>query len=139
MKNFKFKIHENNYNVRIVSHEGKEIALEVNGTGYTVDMKDDVKAKKTPTLVRTAPKQNAEPVKMKSKDSKAKIIAPIPGAILSVNVNVGDSVKEGDLLLVLEAMKMENHITAEEAGTIKVIHKQKGAQVLQEEVLMELE
>ena len=51
MKNFTFKINENNYGVKIVSHEGNIIELEVNGTSYSVKMKEEVKILKTPILL----------------------------------------------------------------------------------------
>ena len=139
MKNFSFKIHENNYKVKIVSHEDNVIALEVNGTAYNVEMKEEVKTTKTPTLVRSAAKKTLEPLKVAPGSSNTKIIAPIPGVILSVDVKVGDTIKEDDRLFILEAMKMENHITAEKAGTVSAIHIKPGQQVLQGEVLIELE
>ena len=57
------------------------------------------------------------------------VTAPMPGNILKVNVNVGDKVKEGQVLVVLEAMKMENEIMAPCAGTVKQILVTKGATV----------
>ena len=63
------------------------------------------------------------------------VTAPMPGAILSVNKNVGDSVNAGDVILVLEAMKMENDIVAPCAGTIKQITVQKGSTVETDAVL----
>ena len=57
------------------------------------------------------------------------VTAPMPGTILKVNVQVGQSVKEGDLLCVLEAMKMENDITAPKDGTITQVVTAKGASV----------
>ena len=67
MKNFKFRIYENNYNVRIISHEDNIIDLEVNGTSYSVKLKEEVKVTKTPTLVRSSSKRPAELIKSKSK------------------------------------------------------------------------
>ena len=55
--------------------------------------------------------------------------APMPGTILKVNVKNGDTVKEGQVLVVLEAMKMENEIMAPKAGTITQVAVQKGASV----------
>jgi biotin carboxyl carrier protein len=138
MKNFKFRIHENNYNVKIVSHEEDIIELEVNGTSYSVRMKDEIKKTKTPTLVRSASKRPTEPIKVNPSSSKTKIVAPIPGVILSIDVKVGDTIKVGDRLLVLEAMKMENNITSEKAGTVSAIQIKVGQQVLQSEVMIEL-
>ena len=135
MKNFTFKINENSYSVKIVSQENNTIDLEVNGTSYSVKMKEEIKTRKTPTLVRkpsnTAP---VELVKVSSNSSgKAKVTAPIPGVILSINVKVGDTFKENDLLLVLEAMKMENSIV------VTAVNVAVGQQVLQGEVMIEFE
>ncbi len=139
MKNFRFKIHDNNYNVKIVSHEGSMIELEVNGTSYSVKMKEEIKKAKTPTLVRAASKRPSEPLKVNPSSSKTKIVAPIPGVVLSLDVKVGDTIKVGDRLLVLEAMKMENNIVSEKAGTITAVKVSVGQQVLQNETMIELE
>lgn len=139
MKNFTFKINENSYGVKIISHENSMIELEVNGTHYAVKMKEDIKIAKTPTLVRKPVNTAMEPVKTNQITSKAKIIAPIPGTILSINVKIGDVIKENDPLLVLEAMKMENSITAEKSGVVTAINVNVGQQVLQGEVMIELE
>ncbi|MBT8299875.1 MAG: acetyl-CoA carboxylase biotin carboxyl carrier protein subunit [Maribacter sp.] len=139
MKNFKFKIRDNNYNVKILSHEGNKIELEVNGTSYSVNMKEQIKKTKTPTLVRAASKRPAEPLKVNPSSSKTKIVAPIPGVVLSLDAAVGDVIKIGDRLLVLEAMKMENNIVSEKAGTITAVNVKVGQQVLQNEIMIELE
>jgi biotin carboxyl carrier protein len=141
MKNFTFKINENSYSVKIVSQEDNTIDLEVNGTSYSVKMKEEIKTRKTPTLVRKPSKAApVEPVKVNPNSSgKTKISAPIPGVILSLNVKVGDTIKENDLLLVLEAMKMENSIVSEKSGVVTAVNVQVGQQVLQGEVMIELE
>ena len=139
MKNFKFKIQDNNYNVKILSHEGNKIELEVNGTSYSVKMKEEIKKAKTPTLVRAASKRPSEPLKVNPSSSKTKIVAPIPGVVLSLDVKVGETIKVGDRLLVLEAMKMENNIVSEKAGTITAVKVSFGQQVLQNETMIELE
>jgi biotin carboxyl carrier protein len=139
MKNFKFKIHDNNYQVDIKSHEGNVINLEVNGTSYAVTMKEDIKKSKTPTLVRSASRRPAEPLKVNPSSQKTKIVAPIPGVVLSIDVKVGDTLKVGDRMLVLEAMKMENNIVCEKAGIITALHISVGQQVLQDEIMIELE
>jgi len=139
MKSFKFKIHENNYHVNILSHEGNDIELEVNGTKYEVQLTKEVKTSKTPTLVRSASKRPVEPLKVNPSSTKTKILAPIPGTILVVDVKIGDQVKVGDRLVQLEAMKMENNITSEKAGKITAVHVSAGQKVLQNEVLVEIE
>lgn len=67
------------------------------------------------------------------------IKAPMPGLILEINIEAGQQVKEGDSLLVLEAMKMENTITAPSDATIKSIAIEKGQSVAKNELLIELE
>ena len=57
--------------------------------------------------------------------------SPLPGVIISVNVNVGDAVKAGQVVAVLEAMKMENEIQAESDGTVTAVHVGKGDSVLE--------
>lgn len=141
MKNFTFKINENSYGVKIVSQENNTIQLEVNGTKYSVKMKEEIKTRKTPTLVRKPSKAApVEPVKVNpSSAAKSKIAAPIPGVVLSLNVKVGDTIKENDVLLVLEAMKMENNIVSEKSGVVTAVNVAVGQQVLQGEVMIELE
>ncbi|MBR2592076.1 MAG: acetyl-CoA carboxylase biotin carboxyl carrier protein subunit, partial [Oscillospiraceae bacterium] len=63
------------------------------------------------------------------------IKAPMPGTILDVRVSAGQSVKEGDILFILEAMKMENEIVAPRAGTITSITVSKGASVQTDQVI----
>lgn len=138
MKSYKFKVNENGYTVNIKSHEDNIINLEVNGTSYAVVMKEEIKKTKTPTLVRAASKRPSEPLKVNPSSSKTTIVAPIPGVVLSIDVAVGDSLKVGDRMLVLEAMKMENNIICEKAGTISAIKVSVGQQVLQNEVMIEL-
>ena len=139
MKSFKFKIHDNNYKVNLLSHEGNNIQLEVNGTKYDVKLKEDIKTTKTPTLVRSASKRPVEPLKVNPSSKKTKILAPIPGSIMVVDVKVGDTVIVGDRLVQLEAMKMENNITSEKAGKITAVLVSAGQKVLQNEVMIQLE
>lgn len=139
MKTYKFKVNENGYTVNIKSQEDNIINLEVNGTSYDVVLKQEIKKTKTPTLVRAASKRPAEPLKVNPKSSKTRIVAPIPGVVMSIEVKVGDTLKVGDRMLVLEAMKMENNIVCEKAGTITAINITAGQQVLQDELMIELE
>ncbi|MBQ1579778.1 MAG: biotin/lipoyl-binding protein [Firmicutes bacterium] len=62
--------------------------------------------------------------------------SPLPGTVLKVNVAVGDAVKAGDVLMIVEAMKMENEIAAPSDGTVKQIAKEKGASVATGDVLL---
>ena len=138
MKKYKLKINGNPYHVNIISAEKNNVQLEVNGTAYSVELESEVKASKTPRLVRAEPKQEQKVESLQTKKSTKKITAPLPGTILKVLVKEGDEVKTGDNLMVLEAMKMENTIQAESSGTIKTIHVQANANVLQGDTLVEI-
>lgn len=75
-----------------------------------------------------APKQESAPAPAPSGDSNA-VKAPMPGNILKISVTVGQKVSEGETLLVLEAMKMENEVTADRSGTVTGIIAAKGQTV----------
>lgn len=65
--------------------------------------------------------------------------APLPGTIMTINVKVGDQVKRGDTLVVMEAMKMENNIMANKDGQVKAIHVTVGQTVVQDDKLVDLQ
>lgn len=141
MKNYKFKIRGTEYEVEIKSHENNEINLEVNGTAYKVEVEREVKVSKTPKLVRpkAAPAEaqtNVAP--QAASGSGTPVNAPLPGNIFKINVSQGADVKKGDVLLIMEAMKMENNVLAEKDGKVGVIKVKEGDAVLQNDVLMEL-
>jgi len=136
MKKFKFKIHGNNYNVEIKNVEGSTVKVEVNGTCYKVELEQEVKATKTPKLMRSSVKTHKPLNKVES--GAFKINCPLPGTIMSVNVSNGDTVKKGDILLIYEAMKMENKVLAEKDGVIKNIRVKTGDSILQDELLLEI-
>ncbi len=138
MKKYKIKINGNSYHVDIKNADGNFINLEVNGSSYDVEMEAEVKTTKTPTLVRSEPKPVQAVESLKTQKSTKKITAPLPGTLLKVLVKEGDQVKTGDELLILEAMKMENTILAEYAGTIGKIFRGANESVLQGDDLMEI-
>lgn len=141
MKKFDFNINGDDYNVHIKSIEGDTAEIEVNGTPYSVKIKQEIKTSKTPILVRkegqskSADKriiENLSPVSSSSKPSAKAIKSPLPGSVIKVMVKEGDSFKEGDVLMVMESMKMENNILAERSGTIVKVCAPAGTAVLQD-------
>ena len=64
--------------------------------------------------------------------------APMPGTILSFTVSVGDEVSEGQVVAILEAMKMENELTAPASGKVKSIHVEKGSSVIENQVILQI-
>jgi len=103
----------------------KKYNVTVNGTAYeiTLEVVDaaDVKAAPAPAAPVAAPA--AAPAGGET------VTSPMPGTILSVNVKEGSAVKKGDVVMVLEAMKMENEINASKDGTVTAVHVAKGAKV----------
>ena len=116
----------------------KKYNITVNGTTYEVVVEEAGEVTQAP--VAAAPVFSAPaPAAASAPAPKApaasgseganKIIAPMPGTILDVKVSAGQSVKKGDVVCVLEAMKMENDIPAPCDGTIASVNVQKGASV----------
>jgi len=138
MKNYKFTISGNTYEVEILEVEGDIAKLEVNGTTYLVEIHKEVKPVKTPTLVRPVLREPQKNIDKKEGGPKQEVKAPLPGIIMNVFVKQGDKVVKGQRLLLMEAMKMENEITAETDGEITSVKVQQGQSVLQEEVLIEI-
>ncbi len=88
-----------------------------------------------PAPVAAAPEAPAAPAPAAPVADGTQIKAPMPGTVLAVKKNVGDAVKAGDVVIVLEAMKMENDIVAPCDGTIKSINAPKGSSVNTDDVL----
>lgn len=73
------------------------------------------------------------------KDQKGIIMAPMPGKVLEIPVEVGDEVREGQSILILEAMKMENELKATVSGVVRTIHLKSGDNVEKNQILLEIE
>lgn len=141
MKSYKFKINGNEYNVDINSVSGNIAEVTVNGTSYQVEMDNAPAASVHTAPVQTvsapasAPVASAAPAAPAAKPAAAgtgkAVKAPLPGVIISVNVNPGDTVRAGQVVAVLEAMKMENEIQAENDGTVTAVSVAKGDSVLE--------
>jgi len=139
MKTFKFTIKGYDYEVEVKNMENNVAEVEVNGTVYQVELQRDVRAVKTPVIVRGDQVAPRSAHKFKKKIGTAfEVKAPLPGNIMQVFVKEGDEVKKGDKLLMYEAMKMENTLTAEKEGTVKKIRVTPGSSVLQGDILMEI-
>ena len=137
MKEYKYKINGNLYNVVIGDIEDNIAHVEVNGTHYTVEMEKKPKAAPAPKpVVRpaakpAAPAAAAPVAKPAAGGAKSGVKSPLPGVILDIKVNVGDEVKKGQTLIILEAMKMENSINADKDGKVAAINVSKGESVLE--------
>ena len=144
MTQYKFKINGNEYNVAINSVEGNIADVTVNGASYKVEMENApvVPAQPAPAAAPVAAPVQAAPAPVKAAPAAAPataapagagkpVTSPLPGVIIEVSVKVGDTVKAGQQVAVLEAMKMENAIETVSAGTVTAIHVNKGDSVLE--------
>ena len=113
----------------------KNYTITVNGNVYDVTVEEGTGstagAAKAATPKAAAPKAAPKAAAPAGAQGAVKVNAPMPGKILKVNVNAGTAVKKGDVLLVLEAMKMENNINADKDGKITAINVSKGESVLE--------
>lgn len=147
MKEYKFKINGTEYSVDINEVEGHDISLEVNGTPYKVTV--DHAMRQTPHVspVAKRPLQPSGPAPVSSAPAPVitpkapeargvKITTPLPGTILDVFVNVGDTVKPGTVVVNLEAMKMENNIESDVEGKVTAVNVHKGDSVLEGDTLV---
>lgn len=145
MKEYKYIINGNEYSVNIENLQGNQANVTVNGKPYNVEIVDNEIKKATPIKPAVAPAaaapaakpattpaaKPAAPAAPAAAGEGAPFKAPLPGTIVDIKAAVGQQVAIGDVVLILEAMKMENEITAEKAGTITAISVNKGDTVME--------
>ncbi len=141
MKEFKYTIDGKEYNVAIASIDENNVAdITVNGESYKVQLEKEAEPEKKKVVL-------GQPVAAESEDAAPAanvntsnaIKAPLPGTITQICVEVGQEVKTGDTLVVLEAMKMANNIEAEADGKVTAICVKQGQAVLEEDALVVVE
>ena len=123
MKEYKFKIGGKEYNVTVNPKEGKLFDVTVNGATYEVESENAPVAAPAP---QPAAAPAAAAPAAKPAGAGEKVPSPLPGVIIEISVKEGQQVKQGQKLVILEAMKMENEIPAPKDGTITDIHVHKG-------------
>ena len=153
MKEYKYKINGNEYSVAIIDLEGDKAAVEVNGVSYQVDIltegytapaprpaaKPAAAPAPAPAAAPAAPAPAPQPIAPAAPAAEpaapagkgTAVQSPLPGVILHIKVAVGDQVKAGQTVAILEAMKMENNINAECDGVITAIKVSKGDNILE--------
>ena len=147
---YQYKVQGVDYEVEIEEVEGNIAKVNVNGIPFEVELKQPINAAKHPNIVKpkvaapvasptaapaAAPVAAAAPASTPAANGNA-LKAPLPGTITTVNVKVGDSVAAGDVVVVLEAMKMQNNIEAEQGGTVTAINVNPGDAVMEGSVLL---
>jgi biotin carboxyl carrier protein len=141
-KEYKYTINGNQYEVTIGDIEGTIATVNVNGEEYKVEWEPEAEPeKKKPVLGKPAAATAAPEATTASSNVNTNnaVKAPLPGVITSIEVAVGDEVKVGDTLLVLEAMKMANNIEAEKDGKVTAICVQPGQSVMEDDALVVIE
>jgi biotin carboxyl carrier protein len=137
MKQYKYKINGNLYNVTINDVEDNIAHVEVNGTPYEVELDKPAPVMpktKAPVAPVAAPAAVQTPVaapKSAPSAGQVGVKSPLPGVIKDVKVKVGDMVKRGQTIVILEAMKMENDINSDKEGKVVEIKVNKGDSVLE--------
>ena len=141
MNKFEYKVQGVDYEVEIEEMEGNIAKVSVNGIPFEVELKQPInpaKAITRPKVVAPAPAAAAPAAPVARPAAPAApagagspVKAPLPGTISSVNVKVGDKVNVGDTVVVLEAMKMQTNIEAENSGTVTSILVNQGDSVME--------
>ena len=143
MATYRIKSNEREYTASVVDRPGGGATVTIDGQSFEVEVAAVGGAAVAPATPRpaapvpavSAPRAPQAP----SMAAPGEIVAPIPGKILSLKVKVGDAVSANDVLLVLEAMKMENNVPSPLSGTVKEIAVSEGAEVSTGQMLMRIE
>lgn len=145
MKQYKYKVNGAQYDVTIDSIVGNIAKVEVNGIPFEVEMQgsslveedlptqvaDEAAAPAAPAAAPAAVEAAPAAPAAGARGAGAPVKAPLPGVVAKILVSVGQAVKKGETVLVLEAMKMENNITAEADGKITGICVAAGDSVME--------
>lgn len=139
---YHIEINKKSFDVTIGSIAANTARVQVNGQPYDVFFSRPAKPGQLVAISQAAEVQT--PVMIKKPESPMQpilpghefIVAPIPGLILEIKVKVGDTVTAGQVVAILEAMKMENSLTSHVSGTIKEIRLDKGSEVSTGDVVM---
>jgi glutaconyl-CoA/methylmalonyl-CoA decarboxylase subunit gamma len=144
MKEYKYTINGKKYEVTIGDIEENIANVKVNGEDYKVEMEKQQEPEKKKAVVRPVTKPvAAAPAASQNSASKINtanaIKAPLPGVVTEIKVAVGNTVKSGDTVVVLEAMKMANNLDAEKDGKVTAILVQPGESVMEDTPLVVVE
>ncbi len=148
MKEYKYKINGMKFNVAVGDVNDNEVTVQVNGVPYKVELEKSATSSVSRSPISSpsptsapAPKAASKPAAPKPASSGAAsaVKSPLPGTIMSFPVKVGDTVKAGDTVCVLEAMKMENDVHCTSGGTVTKILVNVGDAVLEGTDIMIIE
>ncbi len=143
MKEFKYTIDGKEYKVAVgdINEDTYTAQVTVNGEEFEVAMEKPAEPeKKKPVLGKPVQEEAGDQPKAAANVNTANAVkAPLPGTITAINVEVGQEVKAGEAMLVLEAMKMANNIESEKDGKVTAICVKVGQSVMEDEALVVVE
>ena len=141
MKEFKYTIEGKEYQVCIGDINDNIADVTVNGEKYAVELEQPAEPEKKKVVLGQPVQESSseETSAVQNVNTANAVKAPLPGTIININVAVGDDVKAGDTVCVLEAMKMANNIEAERDGKVTAILVKQGQSVMEEEGLVVIE
>ena len=141
MKEFKYTIDGQEYKVQIEDVEGNIANVSVNGEAFKVEMEQEAEPEKKKVVLGqpAASDDEAETTSAANVNTAKYKRQPLPGVVTEIKVAVGDEVKAGDTVVVLEAMKMANNIEAEKDGKVTAICIKQGESVLEDSPLVVVE
>ncbi len=141
MSTFKYKIDGKEYEVEVVEAGENTANVTVNGETFVVETEKEAEPeKKKPVLGQ--PQTEAEETQTTSAanvNAADALRAPLPGIVTEIRVKVGDEVKKGDTLVVLEAMKMANNLDSEKNGRVTAVCVKVGESVMEDAPLVVVE
>ncbi len=142
MKQYNYKINGNKYSAKVELKSENLAEVEVNGQKYLVEIEKEAKEEKkkvvvTPPVPTKPIKKEEAGVRKLSADNT--VMSPLPGVIKEIKVSVGDVVKIGDTVVILEAMKMANNLDSEISGTVSEILVSEGESVMENSPLVVIE
>ena len=151
MNKYQYKVQGIDYEVEIVEVEGNIAKVNVNGIPFEIELQKPINAAKhpsmntpkvevpkpaTPSQPTAAPQPASQPAQPTTAGAGMPIKSPLPGTVTDIKVSVGQEIHAGDVVLVLEAMKMQNNIEAEHEGKVTAIYVNQGDTIMEGTVLM---
>jgi biotin carboxyl carrier protein len=151
MNKYQYKVQGIDYEVEIAEVEGNIAKVNVNGIPFEIELQKPINAAKhpsmntpkvevpkpaTPSQPTAAPQPVSQPAQPAPAGAGMAIKSPLPGTVTDIKVSVGQEIHAGDVVLVLEAMKMQNNIEAEHEGKVTAIYVNQGDTIMEGTVLM---
>lgn len=139
MAKYQYTVEGTDYDVEILEIEDNIAKVTVNGAAFEVELKQMLNPTKRPIKQVVAPEATSNtrietpknPQAAAPAGGGANIVAPLPGTIVDIKVNVGDKVKSGDTVVILEAMKMQNNIETDIDGEVTAVLVRQGDSVME--------